>query len=38
MCRSNSAPVGQATSQFIVNWGHWIAFTLLLMLGLQIIY
>lgn len=30
--------VGQAASQFIENWDHWIAFTLLLILGLYMMY
>ncbi len=30
--------LGQAASKFVANWDHWIAFTLLLMLGLHMIY
>nr|WP_298411781.1 manganese efflux pump MntP family protein [uncultured Halomonas sp.] len=30
--------IGQAASQFIENWDHWIAFTLLLILGLHMMY
>jgi putative Mn2+ efflux pump MntP len=30
--------VGQAASQFVSSWDHWIAFTLLLILGLHMIY
>lgn len=30
--------IGQAASQFVSSWDHWIAFTLLLVLGLHMIY
>jgi putative Mn2+ efflux pump MntP len=30
--------VGQAASRFVESWDHWIAFTLLLVLGLHMIY
>ena len=30
--------IGQAASQFVASWDHWIAFTLLLLLGLHMIY
>lgn len=30
--------IGQAASNFVTEWDHWIAFTLLLLLGLHMIY
>ncbi|HEY0285534.1 MAG TPA: manganese efflux pump MntP [Pseudomonas sp.] len=30
--------IGQAATRFVENWDHWIAFTLLLILGLHMIY
>ncbi|WP_407311487.1 manganese efflux pump MntP [Pseudomonas sp. nanlin1] len=30
--------IGQAASQFVERWDHWIAFTLLMVLGLHMIY
>jgi len=30
--------IGQAASRFVENWDHWIAFVLLLLLGLHMIY
>jgi manganese efflux pump family protein len=30
--------IGQAATQYVENWDHWIAFTLLLILGLHMIY
>ncbi|WP_268800769.1 manganese efflux pump MntP [Pseudomonas huanghezhanensis] len=30
--------IGQAATQFVESWDHWIAFTLLLILGLHMIY
>ncbi|MFO4628651.1 manganese efflux pump MntP family protein, partial [Pseudomonas protegens] len=30
--------IGQAATQWVANWDHWIAFSLLLLLGLHMIY